>query len=126
MWSSRTFPREHADAPDDTRDSEVIVELDAGIVNYEIVCLILVNQLRLTFNLVARLAEFVCLLDLLVSVEEYKLDGKKPWITFQDEFISQAEAAGMTETIKDINDWMTHRRNRDTLSKLLGKRYIKS
>ena len=79
-----------------------------------------------SFNLVARLAEFVCLLDLLVSVEEYKLDGKKPWITFQDEFISQAEAAGMTETITDINDWMTHRRNRDTLSKLLGKRYIKS
>ena len=27
----------------------------------------------------------------------------------------------MTETIKDINDWMTHRRNRDTLSTLLGK-----
>ena len=45
-----------------------------------------------SFNLVARLAEFVCLLDLLVSVEEYKLDGKKPWITFQDDFISQAEA----------------------------------
>ena len=62
-----------------------------------------VRPLRVvTFNLVLTLAEFVCLLDLLVSVEEYKLDGKKPWITFQDEFISQAEAAGMTETIKDI------------------------
>ena len=64
---------------------------------------------------------------LVVTVEEYKLDGKKqPWPTFKSDFISEAGGPFSTEKIEYIPDWMTQRRNPETLKKLIGRRHIKS
>ena len=86
-----------------------------------------IGESKSSYDLTSALTEFVCLLDLVVTVEEYKLDGKKqPWPNFKSDFISQAGGPFSTEKNECISDWMTQRRNPETLSKLIGRRHIKS
>ena len=91
-------------------------------------CLSTIGESKSSFDLTSALTRFVCLLDLVVTVEEYKLDGKQPWPNFKDDFISQAGGPFSTEKIEHIGwqDWMTQRRNPEMLSKLIGRRHIKS
>jgi len=85
-----------------------------------------IGESRSSSYLTSALTRFVCLLDLVVTVEEYKLDGKQPWPNFKDDFISQAGGPFSTEKIEYIPDWMTQRRNPEMLKKLIGRRHIKS
>ena len=85
-----------------------------------------IGESRSSSYLTGALTEFVCVLDLVVTVEEYKLDGKQPWPNFKDDFKSQACGPFSTEKIEYIPDWMTQRRNPEMLKKLIGRRHIKS